>query len=380
MKCNHMYGKLVFCLVSIIAVSCSNNNSEHNNEIFVDFKNDSQANSVENIFNYSNYLDSVDYVTLETSESCIVGNVMDVHFVNDRIFLSDLKNVFVFAKNGKFISKVSGFGRGHGEYSSLSFFDVNPSNDEISIYDIGNKMIHVYSIKGDFLRNVRIEGIPRDFCVLSNGNYLFYTPDVMENHYRGVWQTDPEGTFINQPVVLSGYSKKVLLTSNNLIHLSNEEVGLLGPMGFDNIYHISSDKSEIAYQITTNVTIAKSVLKDNTPGKSSEQQLYFLMNYFETKELVSFRMTDMKEKQMAVKFDKKTGKVYTEINNGQIGYRFWPGDKLPIPIGEVRSDYGVALGTIDAPNLMQFSDLQKQIAPDCTMESNPVVCLYYYKQ
>ena len=164
-----------------LSVSCSEKQPTPNsNEIYVDFKNGSPTvvNSPDDLFNYSNYLDTVIYVQLETLDNCLIGDVKDIHLVNDRLLVgADFKSVFVFDLNGKFLSKVSRIGRGPGEYGKLAWFDVNPSNNEISIYDVSSHKILVYSVDGDFIRQFTFEKIPSDFCVLPNGNYLFPKPD-----------------------------------------------------------------------------------------------------------------------------------------------------------------------------------------------------------
>ena len=383
---------LNLAMMLLVAVSCSDKKSApDSNEIFVDFKSESPMviNGPEDNFNYSDYIDSVVYVPLETTDDCLVGEVTDMHFVNDRIFVkSGLYSIFIFGKDGKFISKVSRRGRGHGEYTNMAGWDVNPSNNEISIYSNADKTVYVYSIQGNFLRSVRLgEGIHRDFCVLPNGNYMFYTPDYMNNHYRGVLQTDPEGNIINQPLVLSGSARKCILFDKNFVHLSNGQVGLIGPFGFDNIYHINTDTSEIAYHITTNVKIAQSVLEDDSPGSFMEQELYCLENYLETDKLVTFHMSNMKEKSVDVKYDKQTSKTFCrsmkwEKDQPQIlGTHFLPGDKMLWDDGGRWADYGVVMSEHSASSIMQMpEEYRNKIAPDCTMDSNPVVCLYYYKQ
>ena len=377
---NHVCHSLLSVLI-ILSVSCSNKHYEPGaNEIYVDFENGSPTviNSEDDLFNYSNYLDSVLYIPLETSENCLIGNVNDLHLANDMLFVeADFKSVFVFDLNGKLLSKVSKIGRGHGEYGKLAWFDVNPTNNEISIYDVTSHRILVYSVEGDFIRQFTLEHIPRDFCVLPNGNYLFYTPDYMENHYRGVWQTDPDGNYINQPLVLSGHARKDVAQNHYLTHISNDVVGVMGPMGFENIYHITADTSEIAYQIKASETIPDYVLKGDFEGSLFEQDFYQLLGYTETESLVTFYMTDMK-KNMLVKYDKKTGKVYTNENKGN--YPFLPGDKVIISLDPRRTDYGVGLDFISADILMSLSqEYRNKIAPDCTTDSNPVVFLYYYK-
>lgn len=344
--------------------------------IYVDYENDKQ----DEIFNYSDYLDSVKYVPLETTDSCLVGNVRDIHFVNDQFYISDNKTVFVFSKEGKFVGKVSRCGRGHGEYLNLSYFDVNKSNGEICIYDQGKGMVHVYTQNGTFLRNVRIEGIARDFAVLPNGNYLFYTPDIMTDNYRGVWQTDKDGNFVNQPVVLSEKTNRIILKSNNFMHLNDTEIGLLGPMGFDNIYHISTDTSYIAYSVETNFTIPRKVLKMDNSESLPEGLSYSLTRYYETDNLVSFYMVIMGDKQKTIIYDKNTGIVYnrTMYQDDRNPTFFEWGDKVPIFIPEYRTDYGICFGYSSAKLFMKMKDYSAY-APNCEEDSNPIMCIYYFK-
>ena len=362
-----------------MTVACSTNNrSLCEKEIFVDFNDDSQPviNSVDDLFNYSNYIDTVIYVHLETTDECLLGDIDDMHYVNDRLFLRCGRSVYVFDKDGKFISKVARYGRGHGEYITVCDFDVNPTNNEINIYDVGNRRVSVYSLEGVFLRNVHIDGIGRNFCVLPNGNYLFYTPDYMGDHYRGAWQTDTEGNFINQPLVLSGSARHTVLREHELIHINDKEVGVLGPMGFDNIYHICADTSEIAYHIATNITIDPKVLEVEYSETFWEQEIYMIGGYSETANLVSFYMTDMK-KSVDVKLDKKTGRIYTNFGNTH----FLNGDKIPFINGVFCFDYGVGLGYITAANLLMFpEEARMQFAPEITLDSNPIISLCFYQK
>lgn len=150
-----MKKNLLFSLyvISLFTMSCSKNNrTQGENEIFVDFKSDKPmvVKGPEDLFNYSDYIDSVAYVPLETTDDCLMGDVGDILFVNNKIFLRDRNTIFIFSRDGKFISKVSKLGRGHGEYSNLGYWDVNPTNDEISVYSGGNKMVFVYSIPAIF--------------------------------------------------------------------------------------------------------------------------------------------------------------------------------------------------------------------------------------
>lgn len=361
----------------LLLLSCSHEEkTTGDNVIFVDYENDKQ----DIVFNYSDFLDSVKYVPLETTDSCLIGNIKDIHFVNNQFYVSDNRSVFVFSREGKFIGKVSRFGRGHGEYVNLTYFDVNKTNGEICIYDQGHGMVHIYTEKGDFLRNVRIEGIARDFAVLPNGHFLFYTPDVIPENYRGVWQTDENGNFVNQPVVLSDKCEKVVLMNNNLVHLNDSEIGLLGPMGFDNIYHVSTDTTYIAYTIETDFTIPRKILKMDDSEALPQTGSYVLTKYQETDNLVSLIMIGMGVKQKTIIYDKTTERVYhrTSYQDNREPTFFEWGKKVPVFLPIFRSDYGICFGYSTATMLMKMSNCSI-VAPNCTEDSNPILCLYYFK-
>ena len=70
-----------------LSVSCSNKQStKDSNEIYVDFENGSpiEVNSDDDLFNYSNYLDTVIYIQFETSDDCLIVNISDFYIVIDR--------------------------------------------------------------------------------------------------------------------------------------------------------------------------------------------------------------------------------------------------------------------------------------------------------
>ena len=97
-----MKKNLLFSLyvISLFTMSCSKNNrTQGENEIFVDFKSDKPmvVKGPEDLFNYSDYIDSIAYVPLETTDDCLMGDVGDILFVNNKIFLRDSNTIFIFS-------------------------------------------------------------------------------------------------------------------------------------------------------------------------------------------------------------------------------------------------------------------------------------------
>jgi len=76
---------------------------------------------------------NVDFVPLETNDSCLIGQIFKVCYANDKIVVLDRnksKQIFLFDKNGKFINLVGKTGGGPKEYNSPD--DISILDDKIS--------------------------------------------------------------------------------------------------------------------------------------------------------------------------------------------------------------------------------------------------------
>lgn len=92
------------------------------------------------IKNIDEIVDSIRFIKLDTSDSCLIGRIDKVCLMKNRIVLLDKStgnSVLVFDNNGKFINKYNKHGKGPNEFITLN--DLAVAND--SIYILINEKI-----------------------------------------------------------------------------------------------------------------------------------------------------------------------------------------------------------------------------------------------
>lgn len=368
----------IYAICLLLFISCG---TQDKNEINIKSIEVGLVNKIETqVFNYSDYIDSVKYISLETTDKSLIGHIIDVKLVNDKLFVADKQSVFVFDLDGHLYSKIAAYGRGPGEYLSVSGMDVNISNNEINVYDVTNRVMLVYSLDGSFLRKVAIEGLPRDFAVLSNGDYLFYTPDFMEGTYHGVWQTDKNGQFLKQHIKMDSKIRFITLSSNYFVHVNDSVVGLVGPQGYDYVLHFTENGYKKAYNISVDMDIPKNILEKDSDDWERVPGEVYSKTYMETDNYLYMLVSDLGYKQVFVHYDKVNDINYqrTMLVNSDTMDPFIPGNKVPYYFAEQWAGYGVIIGTISSTTITSIP-YYKEGFPHIDENSNPVIGIYYFK-
>ncbi len=74
-------------------------------------------------------LDKYHYITLETSDESLIGEIKKIVIQNDKLYvLNSQSTIKVFDDKGKFLSGIDKKGRGPGEYIEISDFQVLGNN------------------------------------------------------------------------------------------------------------------------------------------------------------------------------------------------------------------------------------------------------------
>ncbi|MFR9542636.1 MAG: 6-bladed beta-propeller [Rikenellaceae bacterium] len=125
----HPYTKLILLIAVAIFASCSRSKSTQGGD-YIDI------NNIEKVSFYDVY-DSIEIIPLETTEESILiyrqtkPAKMVLH--DDKFYILDENKIFIFDSNGKYISKINKQGRGRGEYSEISDFNINMFTGDIEI-------------------------------------------------------------------------------------------------------------------------------------------------------------------------------------------------------------------------------------------------------
>lgn len=129
-----------------------------------------QSGASRNVSKIEDFLKFSHFVCLETTDDSMIGDVGKLVIRNGKFYILCKKQsaVFVFDKDGKFLSRAGRVGRGPGEYSDISDFDITPDGD-IHINDPLQGKIYVYDKTGGFRYAKQLPQKIWSFSILEDG-------------------------------------------------------------------------------------------------------------------------------------------------------------------------------------------------------------------
>lgn len=124
---------------------------------------DKSKTTQEQVFISSFFNSQVKTIFLETSKDASIGKIDKLQVYKDYLIVLDYffaKKVFVFDKDGHFISTIGQKGGGPGDYSSVDDFTIDETTGNILLLDVNEQKIRTYQIetgKHDKAKDVKIE-------------------------------------------------------------------------------------------------------------------------------------------------------------------------------------------------------------------------------
>lgn len=173
---------ILFVFICILFIGCKKQyqNQENLNLIFIPLNGIKTVDKIE--LNDALFVDSCVFVSLETSESGLIGEIGQIEYYNDKYYIYDGKmdKLKVFDSMGKFLFDVGGKGQGLGEYLAIKSFFINEKENKIGVFDPLKLAVHEYNLDGYYLRTVKhnqknIISISRSKCI---ENYIYCFSDV----------------------------------------------------------------------------------------------------------------------------------------------------------------------------------------------------------
>lgn len=106
---------------------------------------------------YSAIFEELEFIPLETTEECLLGDLVDVKYDDGLYFLMDKSHkILVFNEEGKFVVQIGREGHGPGEFTFASKFFVDRKDNMVGVLDYGKRDVHKYNYEGKYIGSIRM--------------------------------------------------------------------------------------------------------------------------------------------------------------------------------------------------------------------------------
>lgn len=148
---------LPIVIIFFLFISCSEKKSE--SILLIDVETAIQSPKQ---IKCSDFIESIEYVQLETNDSCLIDKLRKIDVLDNNVIVQDVNNCFVFdSETGKFKHKVAKKGRGPGEYNRpMALID---PNEKTVFFNASGANILEYSIQNNLVRTITIPSYDSGF-------------------------------------------------------------------------------------------------------------------------------------------------------------------------------------------------------------------------
>jgi hypothetical protein len=281
-------------------------------------------------------VESMEYVPLETKDNCVIGRVasFDVSKNYILIYCYQTKAVYLFKRNGRFISKISHYGQGPEEYTGLLGVFIDESKQELILCSFNKHLF--YNLSGNYLRKVNHLGLHTSLWMYYNNKFLSGTPSGV---FSGVfpvyklWTMDMEQKMAGIPSVSVEHK-----TDGGVIMTAGPAISSFLYEGKPHVRETALN--DTVYVVTDNNIVPKYILSTGKYGITPEEKGIFdlellhksvnVVSVAETKSYILFQYKYKRELYCAY-YIKATGRIeYFDTkeegipNNYDGGLDFWP--------------------------------------------------------
>lgn len=148
----------------------------------------------------SQIADSVQYIPLETNNSCLIKSLNTGGIVRTQKywFLPWVETLFQFTADGKFVRKIGSKGGGPGEYTWVQGVDVDEQKGLVFMLTTSQK-INVYDIEtGKFLHDMKIPSLETfHFAMLNDSLAATFIPNTNGQRTERIFVSNAKGDTLN---------------------------------------------------------------------------------------------------------------------------------------------------------------------------------------
>lgn len=183
--CTVRFKVSVVILLSIIQFSCQSVDNE--DKIIIDL------DEIEERLEYSSFVDSVSYVTLQMKDDAYIGGLERLYKWGNFYYVwgTHRSGIFIFDASGKLYAHINSFGEGPESFRMISSFTIVKSSGDVCIMDYASQKMKYFTKEGDFRKSVPCPYWSVDIAAFNPDNVIFISPFYAgEENPNGIWMTD----------------------------------------------------------------------------------------------------------------------------------------------------------------------------------------------
>lgn len=238
---------------------------------------------------YSDFADSVSYLTLNMPDSLFLTGVKRLYIDDNYIFIQDKRaGLLVYSiENDSLVKYLNYFGQGPGEFLSIRAFTINPTKREILIYSY--PFLHKYTYEGLFIETIKNENTQLvDLYCTSAGNFICIAPEYTgKGMPYGVWLAD--STLAFQKELKKIPDEQRLYTRSNFYNRTRDGIYYYDRV-WDDFSFITDDSVSILYKFDFKQRVPAKMRLQEQPSEELKEYYsinefvysnrYILLNYF----------------------------------------------------------------------------------------------------
>ena len=123
---------------------------------------------------YSMFVDSIEYIDIELTDSCLIGKIADMDVCRDHLFIFDEQQQVIWHLNreGRYLNKICKQGGGPDEYTYINHFEYDEKRNQIVVLAPWQQALLFYTPEGKYLKTVKLGMKADDFKISPQGGFI----------------------------------------------------------------------------------------------------------------------------------------------------------------------------------------------------------------
>ena len=228
---------LLLCVCSLVGLAQPNPI-----EIKIDPK-----NMPEGDLRMSDLIESVEYIPLETTDKCLIGNGVFYDFSDDYIITGDYKGetAYLFDRKGKFMRPIGSKGGGPQDFTHLGYMWIDANSRYVVINTSGKALF--FDLKGNFLFSTRFPIDDRQVSCYTQEKFLRVAESYLlrDSSYYVFNLFDQKGRLIKEAI----RSVPIPLIADKAWRIAFKIIPIGNSYEYENMLHVRETMNDTIYQI-----------------------------------------------------------------------------------------------------------------------------------